>query len=758
MFKYFVFILCGLLSAASLSARQNREIIVRDQTSGEALFLVYVNTYSETGQLILSVQTDERGRVTLPWDPQVRELELVAPGYLSQRIPLSRLGSGSPLELSMERKYAHLNEVVITGLNTPERMKDALSSYKVITRAQIQAQGAIQLDEVLRNQLNMRISDDAVLGSSVGMQGLTGSKVKILIDGIPVNGREGGGINLGQLNLSQVESIELIQGPMSIVYGTDALGGVINLITRRHRKPWGITVGSQMESIGRWNMDLGAEYRWKDRHQFFLGAGRNFFQGWRPIEQELEYNGEKWISRRNLFFNPIEQYLGNFGYTYRAEGGFEVDFKSDNLSEKIVDRGHMAGWDPFGAYAFDEHFHTRRSMNRLGLKGKWGEKGRWQSQNGYMVYHRQRNRYYKDLVSLEEELTRGKGDQDTSVFADLFFRSSYMNRLGRLSYTLGYDINLQQARSGKLEGGSRQIQDYALYTQLDYRWWDEKLHAQFGLRGSKNSDYEPPLIPSLALLAKPMERMQWRASYAQGYRAPSLKELYLSFIDANHFVIGNPDLKAEQSHHIQVSGSYQVFERQRDYLQFKLTGYLNDLRNGIVLVKVHPHLPNDLDHQYANLSRQRNRIITAEADGQWGPWHYLGGISYHHTLGEPGHYASFSAMEFNANLNYQWRWTGMHFNLFYKYTGPQPFLQPSMDGTAVYNGRQQGYHLLDASVERRFLHRRLHLILGVKNLFHVENLRTTGVKPGSGGVHGSTITSAGFLPRRFFASLRLQLD
>src|SRR5690606_18632332 len=114
------------------------------------------------------------------------------------------------------------------------------------------------------------------------------------------------------------------------------------------------------------------------------------------------------------------------------------------------------------------------------------------------------------------------------------------------------------------------IQDYALYTQWDYRWREGKWHTQLGLRGSWNSDYKPPLIPSLAVLYKPMKSMQWRASYAKGYRAPTLKELYLSFIDVNHYVIGNPDLKAEQSHHFQLSGSYQLWENQRDYMQVKL--------------------------------------------------------------------------------------------------------------------------------------------------------------------------------------------
>src|SRR5690606_17454886 len=169
----YLFIAFLFLVAGPLRAQQQLEVNLRDQTSGEPLFLAYVNTYSETGRLIQSLQTNELGRVTFRQDPEFSELELVAPGYLSLRMSRSQLGPGPTRNFSLERKYAHLHEVVITGLNQPQRMKDALSSYKVITRAQIQAQGAANLDDLLRTQLNMRVSEDAVLGSSVGMQGLS---------------------------------------------------------------------------------------------------------------------------------------------------------------------------------------------------------------------------------------------------------------------------------------------------------------------------------------------------------------------------------------------------------------------------------------------------------------------------------------------------------------------------------------------------------------------------------------------------------
>src|SRR5690606_20374711 len=104
---------------------------------------------------------------------------------------------------------------------------------------------------------------------------------------------------------------------------------------------------------------------------------------------------------------------------------------------------------------------------------------------------------------------------------------------------------------------------------------------------------------------------------AQGYRAPSLKEMYLSFIDLNHYIIGNENLKAESSKHIQLSASYQVFEKDSEYLQFIVTGFYNDVYNGITLAPLNPQDSMSIEYTYANLSRQSNTIASVQADGQY---------------------------------------------------------------------------------------------------------------------------------------------
>ncbi|MCB0695961.1 MAG: TonB-dependent receptor [Chitinophagaceae bacterium] len=748
--------LLGFMFCSFAVAAQSISVQLVDKNNGNTIPFAYINMMSAvTNAVMNTVQTDENGNATLIPEQYPFSIEINALGFESVKKTFPTSPAANRLTIYMSKKFSSLNEVVITGLNTPMKQKDALSMYKIITKEQIQAQGAVTLNEVMKNQLNVRVDNDNILGSSMRMQGMSGDKVKILIDGLPLNGREGGNINLSQINMNNVDRIEIIQGPMSVVYGTDALGGIINIITKTETKPFSVNVGAYYETIGRYTYDASITKRINKRNQITLGGGSNAFQGWKPISQYKIYNEDTLLYQRSFLFKPNTQYLGNFAYSYVAPSGFNVHFASDYLNEHVTNKGNLETWDPFnGAYAYDEYYNTQRSMNRLSLSGKLGKKGTWQSQNGYMLYYRTRNNYKKDMVTLTQELNPQQGSQDTSSFSDVYARGSYSNSLNRFSYTVGYDINLQYAYSLKINGNNKTIQDYAAYTNLSYELLKDKLKVQGGLRGSLNSLYNPPVIPSVNLLYTPVKKIQVRASYAEGYRAPSLKEMYLSFIDLNHHILGNENLKAESSQHFQLSTSYQAYEKENDYLQLILTGYYNNVFNGITLAPTHPEDSTSIDYTYANLSHQTNTIASVQADGQYSRLHYQVGYSYNYTFAEPGSYAAFSASEATATIQYAWKRPGLNVNVFYKLSGKQPFLQSNIDGSASFNGVQKAFQLCDVSLEKKFFDRKLQVVAGVKNVFDFQQATVSGRV--SSGTHGGGTSS--FLPRSFFTSVRFSIN
>lgn len=751
--KKFFGLLSLLLSVVAAQAQTIR-LQLTDRNNGETVPFAYVHILSGTGAVLNTVQSNENGIANIVAEEYPMTIEVNALGFETVKKTFITAPAANVITLYMNKKFSALNEVVVTGLNTPQKQKDALSVYRVITKEQIQAQGAVTLNEVMKNQLNVSVQNDLVLGSDMRMQGLGGDKVKILIDGLPINGREGGNINLSQINLNNVDRIELIQGPMSVVYGTDALGGVVNIITKNEKKPLSVNAGGYYESIGKYNFDASVSKRIDKRNQLTIGGGRNVFAGWNEIEQIRTYEEDTLYYARGFLFKPNEQYLANFTYNYTAPSGFNARLASDYLQEKVTNKGVLETWDPYnGAYSKDEYYRTKRSMNRLSLNGKLG-KGNWQSQNSYMLYYRTRTSYLKDMVTLEQELNNQAGAQDTSSFRDVYARASYNNRVGsRFDYTVGYDINLQYATSLKINGKEKQIQDYAAYVNLAYDILKDKLKAQAGFRGAYNTMYNPPIIPTLNILYTPIKKLQIRASYAEGYRAPSLKEMYLSFIDLNHYVIGNENLEAESSRHVQLSASYQAYEKGNDYLQFIVSGFYNDVYNGITLAPIHPEDPNSIEYTYSNLAHQTNAIATAQADGQYKRLYYQVGYSYNYTFADPGYYSAFSASEVTTTLQYAWKKPGISVNTVYKLSGKQPAIQSNIDGSASYNGTRDAYHLCDISLEKKFFERKLQVIAGVKNLFDFRQAtvsgRTTSSTHGGGG--------SSFLPRSVFTSLRLSL-
>src|SRR5699024_3265320 len=144
-----------------------------------------------------------------------------------------------------------LKDVVITAQYAPISAENAIHEVKVLDAEQLRSQGYSTLDEALRNQLNMRISTDPMLGNSLKIQGVDGQHIKIMIDGVPIIGRLNGNIDLSQIPLNTVRRIEIVEGALSTIYGSNASGGVINIITKKSiEKNISINMEGHIENVG----------------------------------------------------------------------------------------------------------------------------------------------------------------------------------------------------------------------------------------------------------------------------------------------------------------------------------------------------------------------------------------------------------------------------------------------------------------------------------------------------------------------------
>src|SRR5699024_10970709 len=127
-----------------------------------------------------------------------------------------------------------LNPVVVTATKSSRKLADVPMPVDIIGKDQIQSSGSNRLDELLSEQTGLSIVNDH--GFGVQMQGLGPEYTLILVDGEPVIGRTAGTLDLKRISLSDVERIEILKGPSSSLYGSDALAGVINIITKKGSK------------------------------------------------------------------------------------------------------------------------------------------------------------------------------------------------------------------------------------------------------------------------------------------------------------------------------------------------------------------------------------------------------------------------------------------------------------------------------------------------------------------------------------------
>ena len=146
-----------------------------------------------------------------------------------------------------------LDELVVTGQYRPQSLKNSVYKVNVIKSQRILISGATNIQQVLFNQLGLSFSNDNTLGTSdIQIMGMSGRNVKILLDGVPLVDRGDTRESLNQVDLNTIDRIEMVEGPMSVSYGSDALAGVVNLISKRPEKSrFSIFAKVQEETAGK---------------------------------------------------------------------------------------------------------------------------------------------------------------------------------------------------------------------------------------------------------------------------------------------------------------------------------------------------------------------------------------------------------------------------------------------------------------------------------------------------------------------------
>ena len=721
-----LFLVVFLLSVS----KSNAQVIECFDSKNTTLSKVHIKILSSESKILLNDFTNEIGILDLGelnYDTVI--IKATHLGYMDYLDTVSNTYSVDTLKIQLEEFSFPLNEVVITAQIEALSQRDAVNNIISISKNEIEELNSLNLSELLNQQALFDIQFDPALGSSIEMQGMSGNNINILVDGIPVIGRKGGQIDISQLNLSNIEKIEIVRGPSSVSYGTNSTGGVINLITKRTIDKSQIIFSNYFENIGlkQYNIDINKKIK---KQQFNVNIGH------------FDFAGLSDDTLRTKDWKPKRQAFGQIMWLSKIRNN-NIRFKSYYFDEKLVELGNE-NFPPFDGTAFDNHYLTVRNTNDLSIDRKT-ENFSINTFISQSATKFKRVQYLVDLNSNEEENTNDPDFNSEDLFSAWYLRSEY-NRLNwdKVSLQAGIESRSDLVSGSRIKSGKASTYEFSFFSKTELKL-NQNLKSQLGIRVPYHSIYPAPVSPSFEMLYSRSSKLQYRASYARGFRAPTIKELFMEFIDFNHNIVGNSELDAEYSHAFNSSIVYTPYQKDTKYIQIDIQGSLQYLNNKIGLAQIE----NTTGYTYFNVSNAKYYGLNTTIDSKVSKSSKirLGWNIYKTELNEsldPTRFQNISFLYKYFNSQHKF---GANINL--KYT-PEITSQRYQDNELV-SVKQEPFESINLNFNKTFIKLNSTLSLGIKNLTNLKNINSIG-----GGIHSSSesILSWG---RSFFINLKTTL-
>ena len=509
---------------------------------------------------ILGSATDSEGRFTISGLPP-GSYELIATmiGYKHHTDPQVTVlpGRQTTLSIRMESTVLEQPSLIVTAAKRWQLLENASTTVDVVKRRDIESRAVITLDKVLENVSGVGVIDDQIdIRGSSGFNWAAGSRILLLLDGHPLIKGDTGGINWDAIPTEIVDHVEVVKGAGSALYGSNAMAGMINIITKSPsaepethiRLGWGF-YDEPAYPQWRWT-DRFLTYQIRERQQLNLKHSLSF--------EQLDLTHSRQIGKAGLLISMGRK--RSSGYT---------------------ENGHYSRWNALAKFRIP--LSARRTLTLL---GSWaidlhGESIQWESQSSPMTVPEQELGNCLDSgkgsihLTLQESLTRHLGytlkingyrtdwesryydgtDYATSDRLGTELQFDYLT--GRHTFTMGTEYVFHHTNS--LLFGNREAWDISLYGEDEISLTErlEQVTLNLGVRYDHHhvpgigSDRQ--LSPRAGLVYEPWAGTHLRISAGRGFRAPSIAEVYANTIVSGFRVSPNPDLTtAERANSLEI--------------------------------------------------------------------------------------------------------------------------------------------------------------------------------------------------------------
>lgn len=510
--KYFLAI-CGLMFPfIGLADTFNGRVV--DETGSPLIGA----TVKASNDRITTTNTD--GDFSISVEGSIAKLQISYIGFLTETFILK--SNTGKHELRLTPDIGALEEVVITATRTPKALKDVPVVTRLITADDIRKTDATNIQDLLTEELpGLEFTYALNQEISLNMSGFGGKSVLFLVDGERLAGETMDNIDYNRLNLDNVGQVEIVKGASSALYGANAVGGVVNLITRESKEPWRINLNSRYKS-------LGNEWR--------TGADLNFHSGKWTSNTNFQYNTSETVKLTDAFDTEsnLQNLFGGQIFNVKERLSFQP---SDAL--RLIARGGY-----FNRTSTRINYDDRYIDYTAGLRGVWniGVGKTLELSYSYDQYDKQR--YVNDQRTHDHDYSNRQH----------IAHALYTQFFGKNALTVGADYMNDFLLTYQFVNGETHSQSSVdAFVQFDYSplsWLNivASVREDYFSESKNNS-----VTARLATMFK-FNHFSVRANYAGGFRAPTLKEMYMNFDMAGiQMIYGNPKLKPEKSHNFNLA-------------------------------------------------------------------------------------------------------------------------------------------------------------------------------------------------------------
>ena len=480
-------------------------------------------------------------------------------------------------DTSVVSRTYNLNPVVVTGSGHHQRLKSTATPVRVLSAQEIREQGISTFDAALTRMMPQASMAPNSMGTFLRLNGLGNKYILILINGQKLSGDISNNVDLNRINMARVKRIEILDGAASSLYGSDAIAGVINIITDQPTSSvCSVTNATTISGHG-----VLTEAVNLDIYKNGFGSYTSFSHDRADSYQntDLEYvKGSDTKTQRTIapFFTGYRSHIIGQKFTYTPNRHLALNAGLD-YSYKITDRPEtredITGgtdyemrykglrWNVGGIYKFTARNSLQAdfTVDRFRYGKEYDVATKTNAIGDYVQSKKQRSMEgeLKAILDLPSLWGDNRGTSTTIVGAD--WRKDYLT-----------------ASSGNIQQHVYTLAAYAQHEQTLLK----NLTATVGVRFTHHETFKNNLTPKATLMYAP-GNFRFRATYSAGFRAPGLDELYYHYLSVNRgkpqIIFGNQTLSPEKSNYFSLNAEYRTQQ-----IAVSITGYLNRINDMVV--------------------------------------------------------------------------------------------------------------------------------------------------------------------------------